>query len=405
MIRGSESSLRSSSRSEYFLFATCPRGLEAVLASELTGLGAGGVRATAGGVAFRGRLELVYRINYASRIASRILMQVTHGRYCSEEDIYRGVYALDWPALFGVERTIRVNVSAVASPVKSLDFVTLRIKDAVCDRFRAHSNRRPSVDTVAPEVRIHAFLAAQEYTIYLDSSGEALFKRGYRSEAGEAPLRENLAAGIVRLTRWQADVPLLDPMCGGGTLLIEAAQMALEMAAGARRRFGFEKLHSYDAQLWEEVRSQWPSEPRRSSLAIYGCDREPAAVEAARSNLAAAGLAKVVQLRRANVLGLPAPANAGVLVMNPPYGVRLEQQQSLERFYPKLGDALKQNFAGWRAYIFTSDLRLPKLIGLSASRRTPLYNGGLECRLYEFKIVAGPMRRKSGERTVVTGED
>ncbi len=396
--------MRSSSRSEYFLFATCPRGLEAVLASELTALGAGGVRATDGGVAFRGRLELVYRINYASRFASRILMQVTHGRYRSEEDIYRGAYALDWPALFGVERTIRVNISAVASPVKSLDFVTLRIKDAVCDRFRAHLSRRPSVDTTAPEVRIHAFLAAQEYTIYLDSSGEALFKRGYRSEAGEAPLRENLAAGIVRLTQWQADEPLLDPMCGGGTLLIEAAQMALGMAAGARRRFGFEKLHSYDAQLWEEVRSHWPSEPRRSSLAIYGCDREPAAVEAARRNLAAAGLANAVQLRRANVLGLSAPADAGVLVMNPPYGVRLEQQQSLERFYPKLGDALKQNFAGWRAYIFTSDLRLPKLIGLSASRRTPLYNGGLECRLYEFKIVAGPMRRKPGERTVTTGE-
>ncbi|MGH8678453.1 MAG: THUMP domain-containing class I SAM-dependent RNA methyltransferase [Burkholderiales bacterium] len=387
--------MKSSSRSEQALFATCPHGLEATLAEELESLGANDVRAAEGGSAFRGTLATVYRVNYGSRIASRVLLQVTRGRYRSEEDIYRGVYLLEWPGLFSADLTIRVNVSAIASPLKSLEFVTLRIKDAVCDRFRAELNKRPSVDTVSPDVRIHAFLTAQEYTIYLDTSGAALFKRGYRTTAGEAPLRENLAAGVIRLTQWKPDWPLLDPMCGGATLLIEAAQMALAIPAGARRGFGFEKLHSFDPQLWREVRSQWRSGPARSTLAIYGSDRDPAAVEAARRNLAAAGLAHAVHLRRANALGISAPADAGVLVINPPYGVRLEQQQSLERFYPKLGDALKQNFAGWRAYIFTSDLRLPKLIGLTASKRTPLYNGALECRLYEFKLVSGSMRRKA----------
>ena len=393
MIRGNGWNLRSFSRSEIF-FATCPRGLEAALGQELTELGADRVRPTDGGVALEGPLAMLYRANYGSRIASRVLWQVAHGRYRNEDEIYRTAFAVDWPDYFAVDCSIRVNLSAVSSPLKSLDFVTLRIKDAVCDRFREHTGgQRPDVDTANPAVRIHAFLTSQACTLYLDTSGEALFKRGYRRDAGEAPLRENLAAGILRLTGWTPDLPLLDPMCGSGTFLIEAGMMALGIAPGARRGFGFERLGVHDARLWQRVRAEWDTGRRHRALRIFGGDRDPAAIEGARRNLAEAGLEQEVVLECADVLEAPAPADSGVLVTNPPYGVRLDEQENLAAFYPRFGDALKKNFAGWRAYILTGDLRLPKLIGLAPSKRTPLFNGALECRLYEFKMVAGAMRR------------
>ena len=380
---------------EHF-FAPCPRGLEAVLAQELAAFGADGVESTDGGVHFAGPFVLCYRANLESRIASRILWRVATAPYRSEDDIYQTTLALDWPHWFAVGNAIRVNVAALRSPLKSLDFVTLRIKDAVCDAFREHCGERPSVDTSEPDVRIHAFLTADRLMLYLDTSGEPLFKRGYRSAAGEAPLRENLAAGILRLTGWTPGEPLLDPMCGSGTLLIEAALIALNIAPGARRGFAFEKLGNFDLRQWEKLRlaAKTSEAPRRGMLPIYGSDLYGDELKTARANIAAAGLQDVIQLKQANVLEISAPAASGVLVTNPPYGVRLGAQDELAQFYPKLGDALKQRFCGWRAYILSSDRELPKLIRLAASKRTPLYNGALECRLYEFKLVAGSMRRK-----------
>ncbi|HZP92084.1 MAG TPA: THUMP domain-containing protein [Burkholderiales bacterium] len=393
--------MRSTSRFRFF--ATCPRGLEPVLEEELRALGAADVAATDGGVAFGGDLSTAYRVNYGSRVASRVLWQIARGGYRSEEDLYRAVNRLDWSRYFGVDRTLRVNVSAIRSPLKSLDFVTLRIKDAVCDRFRAEQGRRPSVDTAHPDVRIHAFLTDRDFTLYLDTSGEALFKRGYRVDAGEAPLRENLAAGILRLTGWKPEQPLLDPMCGAGTFLVEAAQMALGIPPGVRRSFGFERLKSFDAARWRAVKEAWTGAGVPEGLRLFGADRDAEMLERARRNLGEAGLGRAVRLIHADVLDVTPPPVPGVAVANPPYGVRMEEQDRLAAFYPRLGDALKRKFAGWRAYLFTADLRLPKLIGLSASRRVPLYNGPLECRLYEFKIVSGAMRREkkqdSGPRT------
>jgi putative N6-adenine-specific DNA methylase len=385
--------LKSISPSERY-FATCPRGLEKLLAAELESLGAEAISPTDGGVGFKCGAQTMYRANLQSRIASRILREAASGKYRNEDDIYRAVRAVDWTRSFDVDRTIRVNVSAIRSPLRSLDFVTLRIKDAMCDGFRQATGKRPSVDTAAPDVRIHAFLTASEFTVYLDTSGEALFKRGYRADSGEAPIRENLAAGIVKLTGWVPHEALLDPMCGGATFLIEAAHMALGLPPGANRAFGFEKLRTHDAQLWEKIRQDALARHERVSLRIFGSDRDSRALESARSNLRAAGLEDTVRLTHADVLTVSPPADSGVLIMNPPYGVRMEDQDRLAAFYPKLGDALKQRFAGWRAYIFTSDLRLPKLIGLSPSKRTPLFNGALECRLYEFRMVAGPMRKQ-----------
>jgi len=368
-----------------------------VLADELTALDASDIHATDGGVAFGGEWRLAYRANLESRVASRVLWQIGHARYRSEDDIYRAALALRWPQWFDVECTIRVNVSAIKSPLKSLDYATLKIKDAVCDRFRDATGRRPDVDTHAPDVRIHAFLTADTATFYLDTSGEALFKRGWRQEAGEAPLRENLAAGILKLTGWQPGTPLYDPMCGSGTFLIEAAMIALDIAPGARRGFGFEKLRDFDRAAWQQLLDAAKArEHQPEALAIFGSDLYGDALKTARANLATLGLENAVSLKQVNVLEASPPAASGILIANPPYGVRLEDA-ALAGFYPKLGDALKQRFAGWTAYLFTADLRLAKLIGLKPSKRTPLYNGALECRLFEFQIAAGSWRnRKAG---------
>src|SRR5439155_5552093 len=338
------------------------------------------IHTVAGGVQFSGEFSLCYWANLESRIASRVLWQVTTDRYRNEDDIYRATYALPWNDWFEPALTIRVDVSAIRSPLTSLNFVTLKIKDAVCDRIRRLSGRRPSVDTRQPDVSIQGHLTDRDFTLYLDTTGEPLFKRGRRIAAGEAPLRENLAVGILRLAGWVPGTPLLDPMCGSGTILLEAAHMALDVAPGLGRHFTFEKFKNFDAHGWRELwqRSAARQKPK-VPLPIYGSDSSGDVLQAARANLMAAGLEKVVSLKRANVLDIAAPAKEGIIVTNPPYGVRLGEQQELAEFYRKLGDALKKKFTGWRAYILSADMLLPKLICLAASKRTPWFNGRFEC--------------------------
>jgi putative N6-adenine-specific DNA methylase len=376
-------------------FAPCPRGLETVLSAELEQLNAQGVTALPGGVSFTGPFALCYAVNLHSRIASRVLWRVFHGAYRDEHDIFQAAQALPWQEWFSVRCTIKVKISAQQCPLPSLDFVTLRIKDAICDRFRVATGSRPDVAAHRPDIRIDAFLDRRTVTLYLDTSGEALFKRGFRTAATEAPVRENLAAGILRLVGWNAQQPLLDPMCGSGTFLLEAALIARNIPPGLGRRFAFEKLSNFDTREWralcETARAQQKS---KASCDIYGSDISGAAIQTARTNLKAAGLADVAALKQADMLDIKPPAREGILVTNPPYGVRLSDKEQLAAFYPRLGDSLKRRFAGWSAYFFTADLRLPKLIGLAASRRTPLFNGSLECRLYEFKIISGTMRRQ-----------
>ena len=376
-------------------FATCPRGLELALVDELRLLNAQDIHAVGGGVRFAGEFFLCYRVNLASRLASRILWQVAADPYRTEDDVFRSVYRLPWTKWFDPRRTIRVDVSATKSPLASLNFVTLKIKDAVCDKIRRLSGRRPDVDTRAPDVPIQGHLTDRDFTLYLDTTGEPLFKRGQRMATGEAPLRENLAAGILRLAGWAPGVPLLDPMCGSGTILLEAANMALDIAPGLGRGFAFEKLKNFDARHWRELlRGATARQKPKKPAAIYGSDRSADVLKAARENLLAAGLEKVVSLKRADVLEIIAPAKQGIIVTNPPYGVRLGEQQALAEFYPKLGDLLKKQFSGWRAYLLSADMRLPKLIHLAVSKRIPLYNGALECRLFEYKMVEGGMRKK-----------
>ncbi len=377
-------------------FAPCPRGLETMLLGDLESLGAQHVRATEGGVQFSGDWALCYRANLESRIASRILWRVKETTYRTEQDIYQAVFELQWQRWFDVTHTIRVNTTAIRCPLKSLEFITLLVKDAVCDRFREHCNERPSVDTLDPDVRIHVFIEVDKLMLYLDTSGDALFKRGVRSHTNIAPLRENLAAGILRLAMWQPGTPLLDPMCGSGTFLIEAAQMSLNIQPGIARGFAFEKLKNFDAALWSNMReqaiaAQLPVKP----LELYGSDLYGEALKAASLNLEEAGLAECVELKQANILEISAPAEHGIMVANLPYGERMGELDELAELYPKLGDALKKKFGGWTAYLFTADKAILKLMRLSPSKRTPLFNGAIECRLLEYKIVSGSNRPKT----------
>ena len=375
-------------------FATCPRGLEPLLAEDIAASGVTDFKAIPGGVHFVADWPACYAINLHSRIATRVLWRVANGKYAREDDIYKLALDTPWAKWFGAKQTIRVDVVAVKSPLKSLEFITLRIKDAVCDRFRADQGVRPSVDTREPEVRIHGFLTADECTLYIDTSGAPLYQRGLRQKTVEAPLKENVAAGILRLSGWQPGTPLLDPMCGSGTFLVEAAQIALNIAPGAGgRSFGFQRLKNFRLDIWKDLLdaaqdAEKPAQPAQ----IYGSDISPVAVRAALANLDRAGLLPAVTLRSGDVLEIDAPAPAGIMIANPPYGERLSEQEELAAFYPQLGSALKRKFAGWNCYLLTADLRMPKLMRLTPSKKTPLFNGAIECRLFEFKMVAGSNR-------------
>lgn len=375
-------------------FATSPRGLENLLAGELAALGASHVQAVAGGVQFAGDWGVCYRANLESRLATRILWFLAKAPYTGEEDIYRLAMAQRWPELFVVSRTIRVLTTATKSPLRSIDFVTLRVKDAVCDCFRARGGERPNVDTREPDVRIHVYLTESECSLYIDTSGAPLWQRGLRQASVDAPLKENLAAGILKLAGWQPGTPLVDPMCGSGTFLLEAVQMALDMAPGLDRSFAFEKLAAFDALAWAKLRSAAEARCKAPEpLPIWGSDRDERAVRATKRNLQAAGLGNVVKVTAGDVLTLEKPAESGILVANPPYGERIGEQEELAAFYPQLGSALKKHWAGWNCYFFTADTRLPKGVGLKPSRKTPLFNGALECRLYEIRMVAGSNRK------------
>ena len=378
----------------YQFFATCPRGLEALLVDELSHNTASKIIATDGGVSFEGDLETMYRVNLHSRIATRVLSRVGQGTYVTEEDIYKATFKLQWPSWFKVNQTIRVKVTGVKCPLKSLDFVTLRIKDAVCDRFREEGALRPSVSVRDPDVRIHAYLTQNQYQLYLDTSGAPLYQRGFRDVSVIAPLRENLAAGIIMLSGWKPGTAFLDPMCGSGTFLIEAAMMAVNQPPGLKRTFGFQQLKSFDEMLWKKIETEAISKMKPIEfLEIYGSDMDLRAVRVARHNLKVAGLEEVAKVMQSDFIKLEPPRSEGVLVTNPPYGQRIGEDEDLKEVYPVWAKHMKESFGGWDTYFLTADLEMPKDMRLKPSKKTPLFNGALECRLFEIKMVAGSNRK------------
>ncbi|KND57392.1 Methyltransferase [Candidatus Paraburkholderia schumanniana] len=426
-------------------FVPCPRDLEAPLAAELAEIGERHVASAPlsgggslivgaqvpGGVHFRGGWVAGMAANLHSRIASRVLLKVAQGPYRNEHDIYELTHRQRWEQWFTPSQTMRVDLTAIKSPVKSLEFTTLRVKDAICNRLRDLAGARPSIDTAQPDIRVFAFLTMNECTLYLDTSGEPLFKRGWQLDKGAAPLRENLAAGILRLTGWTPGTPLFDPMCGSGTFLAEAAQTTLGIAPGSEQRFGFEKLKPFHPGMWQKLK-QVAAEQRRAARAsqtalnIFGSDISGDMLEKARANLSRAGIPEL-SLKQVDARNMVPPADApGILVANPPSGERIEvrgrgprgeirdtarsrreDDEAFARaqpdpadteFFVSFGNALKQRFPGWRAYVLTSDRKLPGLLRLRESTKMPLFNGVLECRLFRFDLIAGSVRnRPAGE--------
>lgn len=422
-----------SSPTLFDFFAPCPRGLEAALAAELAQIAARHAIApydagaqVPGGVHFRGAWAAGMAANLHSRIASRVLLKIAHRPYRNEQDVYALALEQPWERWFASTQTLRVDITAIKSPLKSLEFATLRVKDAICDRLREKTGARPSIDTAQPDVRVFAFLTAGDCTLYLDTSGEPLFKRGWRLDKGAAPLRENLAAGILRLAGWTPGTPLYDPMCGSGTFVAEAAQIALGVAPGVERRFGFEKLKQYDITAWQTLKvaamdAKRAARGKRDDLLIFGSDISGDMLEKARANLERAGVPSL-WLKQIDARNMTPPAAApGVIVTNPPYGERIEVRgrgprgdvretgknrggdEAFRRthadspdseFFRALGDALKQRFAGWQAFMLSSDRTLPGQLRLRESAKTPLFNGELECRLFRFDLIAGSIRQR-----------
>lgn len=391
----------------YSFFCPCPRGLEGALAEELSEIALQSRTLkihnnVPGGVHCSGTLQDAMLLNLYSRIASRVLLRIAQSSYASEDDVFKLALAARWEDWFDTDCTIRVDVNAIKSPLKSLDFVTLRIKDAVCDRFRGISGQRPSVNTRTPDMRIWGFLDARSVTLYLDTSGESLFKRGWRLETGDAPLRENLAAGLLRTAGWKPGTPLLDPMCGSGTLLIEAAQMLAGIPPGVNRRFAFEKFKAFKQIDWDTVRATQKTLPLPSKPTIFGSDISGDMLVMARNNLQRAGIHFDIPLKQIDAQEVKPPTGLpGLLIANPPYGERIgvrgdrthEPDALATAFFNAFGSTLKQRFAGWTVCLFTADLSLPRMLRLKESKKTPFFNGAIECRLFRFEMVAGSNRR------------
>ena len=376
----------------YSLFVTCPRGLEAPLSQELEQLKCQDIRAVDGGVACKGGMEQVYRINLHSRTASRVLLRLTKSGYRNEQDIYKAAKNIRWTDWFDLEQTFKVKVEGKRAQVKSLDFVGLKIKDAVCDVFRDACSARPSVGKIRPDIRIHAFIDERDIQIFIDTSGEALFKRGYRQDTGEAPMRENLAAGLLLLAGYDGTQPFQDPFCGSGTIAIEAAWIATRRAPGLMRRFGFEKLKNFDAALWKKLKHETETQIRPAPAPISGSDNDRYMIRAAVANAQAAEVDTFIRFEVKDAQDSRPNGEGGILISNPPYGVRLAEVQALQALYPQLGAWLKQHYAGWLAGMFTGDRDMPKFMRLSPKRKIPLYNGNLDCRLFLMDMVKGSNR-------------
>jgi 23S rRNA (guanine2445-N2)-methyltransferase / 23S rRNA (guanine2069-N7)-methyltransferase len=397
-------------------FATVPRGLESLLAGELRGLGAAHVKQVRAGVSFSGSLETAYRVCLWSRLAGRVLLPVTSGKAADGDELYQTAQAVDWSRHLSVEDTLAVDFTGVNDRIRDTRFGGVRIKDAIVDQFRASSGgKRPSVDARAPDVRVNAHLASTRVAISIDLSGQSLHRRGYRADKVqvEAPLKENLAAGLLLYAAWPSEAAagasLLDPLCGSGTLPIEAALMAADVAPGLLRAeaqtkpgtapaFGFLHWRGHDAALWgaliAEARERRGAGLKRLAAArpgvvIRGSDRDQRAVKVARDFVKRAGLHGLVTIEHAQLETAAAPSERGLLATNAPYGERLDVADT-EAVYRQLGERLREGFPGWSAVVLAGDRRQLKALGLAPKRETDLRNGPLECMLAYFERGAAP---------------
>ena len=368
-------------------FAAVPRGAEEVAAAELTALGINQVAVLRGGVSFVTGKEGLYRATLWLRTASRILLNLSTFPCSSPQELYAGVYAIPWHELITPAMTLAVDCTLRDSVITHSGFAALKTKDAIVDRIRENCGSRPSVDTAAPDVRVNIHLAKNICTVSLDSSGASLDRRGYRLERNDAPLRETLAATIVALTGWDSSVQLADPMCGSGTIPIEAALIATRRAPGRDRPFGFQRWIDYDQFLWNQIFAEAENgiHPLPTGM-ISGYDLDSNALQMARRNTESAGLAGKIHFFHSALEDFKPEGERGVLIINPPYGKRLGEEEELKELYCRIGDIMKQRCRGWTGFVLTGNLELAKYIGLKASRRFVLFNGAIECRLLKYEL-------------------
>ena len=390
-------------------------GVEPLLAEEAARLTGARVEVGRGGVWVAGDERTAMRLNLESRLAQRVLWPLADGPYRDEHDLYALARRVDWPAWITPAQTLRVDTSAQRSPLKSLNFAALRIKDAVCDALRDATGARPSVDTRRPDLPLMLFLGPDHATLYVDTSGEALFKRGWRELQGEAPLKETLAAAMLAAAGWQGraeDGPLLDPCCGAGTIAIEAAQIACGIAPGSQRHFAFERLQPFQPHLgaWREMQRAARARVHASAVPIFAGDVSFRMTDFAARNAERAGVRAAIEFKTMDALQRPPPAPQGTIVMNPPYGERIAPKGSRQasaasregfagggsaaEFFGPLASHWKRHYAGWTAWLLSPDMKLPGLMRLKESRRVPMWNGPIECRLFRFDLVAGSARER-----------
>lgn len=369
-------------------FATVARGLEAIAAEELRQLGATNPQPGFCGVAFGGDRELLYRVNLWARLPFRILLQVADFACRDADDLYAGVQKIDWGLYLHPELTLAVAATGKTKQLNHTHFTALQVKNAIVDQQRDRFHRRSSVDTQAPDVQVNVHLRRDRATVSLDSSGTSLHRRGYRPAVGKAPLKESLAAALVYLSDWQPHQAFCDPLCGSGTLPIEAALMALNRAPGLfRDRFGFETWPDFDDPLWQQLCQQARAAQKDSLAApIVGCDRDPEVIAQAQTNAQNSQVAEQITLQLQELATVIAPADSGVLLCNPPYGERLGRDEDLGAFYRLLGDVLKQQFKGWTAFVLSGNKSLAQSIGLKSSQRIPVWNGSLPCQLMKYEL-------------------
>ena len=455
------------------LFLPCAAGVEDFLAQEvheITGLQGEDLRVMRGGVNLRSSWRDAMRLNLYSRLCQRVLVQLHVGEYLNEQDLYKAASDVAWEIWFTPKESFKIEITAQHSPLQSLNFAALKIKDAIADRFRFKTGIRPDVNTQWPDARIYAHLTTDTATIYIDTSGEPLFKRGWRQDTGEAPLKETLAAAMIAASGWINTIdeetgefaPFYDPCCGSGTIAIEAAQIACNIAPGSTRRFGFEKLLPYQPHVWDAIKSEATqailTAEERANIQIFGSDVSFRMVDFATRNAERAGVADVVQFRGGDALQRMPPCENekknGIMIVNPPYGDRIgisgvagqnarrsggrenaqqngqqnprqnanqsanfnpdaadfeqdnqpdqprfgqretAQTEKGDEFFPQLATHWKKNYAGWTAHVLTPDMKLPTKMRLKESRRVPMWNGPIECRLFRFDMVAGSARVK-----------
>ncbi|HEX9204596.1 MAG TPA: THUMP domain-containing protein [Candidatus Deferrimicrobiaceae bacterium] len=369
-------------------FATTFKGLEEVLAGEIAALGGEDVAIAAGGVSFSGDLALCYRANLWLRSANRVVTLLSEFPAPTPAALYEGIREIAWTGLFPPERTIAVDANVRDSGITHSHFAAQKTKDAIVDRFRDETGRRPDVDTVSPDVRIVVRIVRDECAASLDTSGESLNRRGYRSAPTEASLKETLAAGLILLAGWQGEQPLIDPACGAGTIPIEAALIAGNVAPGSfGRPFGFQRLHGYDRKRWEALLSEAREASRHPiPVRLEGSDISPAAVAGALRNATNAKVQERILFSARSIRNFSPGEGPGVILCNPPYGARLPGGAQAEAFYREMGEALKKRCRGWTAYLLSGNPAVTKFLGLKASRKFPVMNGPIDCRLLKYEL-------------------